>query len=72
MALRGALPEGVVEKSPQTEGVQEQTDRTVFIGHGRSALWRELKDFLVERLGLGWDECNRESLHLENPEHCGE
>lgn len=32
----------------------------IFIGHGRSILWRELKDFLAERLGLPWDEFNRE------------
>lgn len=34
----------------------------IFIGHGRSPLWRELKDFLAERLGLSWDEFNRESV----------
>lgn len=33
----------------------------VFIGHGRSRIWRELKDFLEERLGLETDEFNRES-----------
>lgn len=31
----------------------------VFIGHGRSPLWRELKDFLADRLGLPWEEFNR-------------
>ena len=31
----------------------------VFIGHGGSPLWRELKDFLRERLGLSVDEFNR-------------
>jgi len=30
-------------------------------GHGGSSLWKELKDFLHERLGLEWDEFNRES-----------
>lgn len=34
----------------------------VFIGHGRSPLWRELKDFLFERLDLAWDEFNREAV----------
>ena len=34
----------------------------VFIGHGRSPLWRELKDFLHDRLSLPWDEFNRESV----------
>jgi predicted nucleotide-binding protein len=31
----------------------------VFIGHGRSNAWRELKDFIQDRLGLPWDEFNR-------------
>jgi predicted nucleotide-binding protein len=31
----------------------------VFIGHGRSLLWRELKDFVNDRLGLPYDEFNR-------------
>jgi hypothetical protein len=32
---------------------------SVFIGHGHSPLWRELKDFIHERLKLPWDEFNR-------------
>ncbi len=32
----------------------------VFIGHGRSPLWRELKDFVQDRLHLEWEEFNRE------------
>jgi predicted nucleotide-binding protein len=31
----------------------------VFIGHGRSPAWRELKDFLEDRLRLDWEEFNR-------------
>ena len=31
----------------------------VFIGHGRSPVWRELKDFLQDRLHLPADEFNR-------------
>lgn len=31
----------------------------VFIGHGRSPLWRELKDFVEDRLRLPADEFNR-------------
>ena len=33
--------------------------RRPLIGHGRSLLWRELKDFLEDRLNLPWDEFNR-------------
>ena len=31
----------------------------IFIGHGRSQAWREVKDFVAERLQLPWDEFNR-------------
>jgi hypothetical protein len=31
----------------------------VFIGHGRSSAWRDLKDFIQDRLNLPWDEFNR-------------
>lgn len=31
----------------------------IFIGHGHSLIWRELKDFISERLNLQWDEFNR-------------
>lgn len=33
----------------------------VFIGHGHSQVWRELKDFLQDRLGLKYEEFNSES-----------
>ncbi len=33
----------------------------VFIGHGQSALWRALQDFIQNQLHLPWDEFNRES-----------
>lgn len=36
--------------------------RRVFIGHGRSPIWRELKDFVQDRLSLPWDEFNREAV----------
>jgi predicted nucleotide-binding protein len=38
--------------------VSAKTDGTVFIGHGRSPLWRELKEFLIDRLHLTVDEFN--------------
>ena len=44
---------------------QQRTKRSreigtnVFIGHGRSPVWKELKDFLQDRLRLPWDEFNR-------------
>lgn len=38
---------------------RREVGTSVFIGHGRSHLWRELKDFVGDRLGLPWDEFNR-------------
>jgi predicted nucleotide-binding protein len=33
----------------------------IFIGHGGSPTWKDLKDFLQDRLHLAWDEFNREA-----------
>lgn len=44
------------EKSMQRS---ERIGTNVFIGHGRSPLWRELKDFVVGRLKLPHEEFNR-------------
>jgi predicted nucleotide-binding protein len=39
---------------------EKSTERTkVFIGHGNSPQWRELKDFISDELGLVYDEFNR-------------
>jgi predicted nucleotide-binding protein len=37
----------------------EMVGTNVFIGHGRSLLWKDLKDFVQDRLSLPWDEFNR-------------
>ena len=34
----------------------------IFIGHGRSTIWKDLKDFLRDTLDLEWEEFNRESV----------
>jgi predicted nucleotide-binding protein len=31
----------------------------VFIGHGQSSVWKDLKDFIQDRMHLPWDEFNR-------------
>lgn len=31
----------------------------IFVGHGRSPLWRDLRDFIRDRVGLPHDEFNR-------------
>jgi hypothetical protein len=46
----------------RVERDQHRADRlgtNVFIGHGRSPLWKDLKDFVQDRLRLPWDEFNR-------------
>ena len=44
----------------EEKGVKEKRIGTnVFIGHGRSQDWRELKDFINDKLKLPWDEFNR-------------
>jgi predicted nucleotide-binding protein len=49
-----------IERLAQTPPVRaRQVGTRVFIGHGRSLLWRELKDFTSDRLGLPYDEFNR-------------
>jgi predicted nucleotide-binding protein len=41
------------------KGRRQVVGMNVFIGHGRSIVWRDLKDFVQDRLGLPWDEFNR-------------
>lgn len=43
----------------QTESISNPTTGNIFIGHGHSAAWHELKDFVQNRLGLSTDEFNR-------------
>ena len=47
-------------KNIEKQNIQsEQVGTNVFIGHGQSSLWRELKDFIQDRMHLSWDEFNR-------------
>lgn len=39
--------------------MEQRIGTNIFIGHGRSLYWRELKDFIETRLNLPWDEFNR-------------
>lgn len=48
-----------LERKVERKSTEERVGTNVFIGHGRSPLWRELKDFVDARLGLPWDEFNR-------------
>lgn len=51
-----------VERAGITAFVDRSIGSHIFIGHGRSPMWRELKDFLNDRLGFPWDEFNREAV----------
>jgi len=42
-----------------TEQASRSTSKKVFIGHGGTSVWKELKDFIQDRLDLPWDEFNR-------------
>jgi predicted nucleotide-binding protein len=48
-----------VERLGATRG---NAGRNVVIGHGHSSQWRDLKDFIKDRLGLPHDEFNRLSV----------
>ena len=47
-----------LERIEQEQRKMPSTGKTVFLGHGRSPAWRELKDFLRDRLHLAVDEFN--------------
>lgn len=60
VAQLGRLIDGI--STAASSALSPSGGHRVFIGHGRSPLWRELKDFIQERLGLSWDEFNREAV----------
>jgi predicted nucleotide-binding protein len=53
-----AVAEEALSGSSEKLAFQDNT-RRVFIGHGQSLLWKELKDYIHDSLGLEWDEFNR-------------
>ncbi len=57
IARRTAL---YLDKKRPTDRRTQIKGQMIFIGHGRSPLWRELKDFISGRLHLEWDEFDRE------------
>jgi predicted nucleotide-binding protein len=48
-----------LERKNRKDALAQRVGTNVFIGHGQSAAWRELKDFVADRLKLPWDEFNR-------------
>lgn len=57
VALRGAAH--IMRLGVARRVTAASQGNAVFIGHGGSLLWRELKDFISDRLGLPWEEFNR-------------
>jgi len=48
-----------LERLAKQEAKVERIGTNVFIGHGRSKEWKDLKDFISDRMRLPWDEFNR-------------
>jgi len=48
-----------LQRQKRRKRAEERVGTNVFIGHGRSSMWRELKDFVGDRLSLPYDEFNR-------------
>jgi len=48
-----------MERQEKQARKMERVGTNIFIGHGQSLLWKELKDFIQDRLQLPWDEFNR-------------
>jgi hypothetical protein len=50
-----------VEVPPNREEVdtKRNADLVIFIGHGRSAIWKDLRDFIRDRLQMSFEEFNR-------------
>lgn len=48
-----------LQNLPSATRSKAMSGTRVFIGHGGSRLWKDLKDFISDRLNLPWDEFNR-------------
>lgn len=48
-----------LERKNRASARRQLIGTNVFIGHGGSPAWRQLKDFIQDRLRLPWDEFNR-------------
>lgn len=48
-----------LERKSRNRVAEARIGTNVFIGHGRAMAWKDLKDFVQDRLKLPWDEFNR-------------
>jgi predicted nucleotide-binding protein len=52
----------ISEPPPPLQRPLKTMNKKIFIGHGRSLVWHQLKDFLTDRLHLSCDEFNSEAV----------
>jgi predicted nucleotide-binding protein len=48
-----------LERKKKKSKAESRVGTNVFIGHGQSPIWKDLKDFIQDRVKLPWDEFNR-------------
>ena len=48
-----------LERKNKRTKAASRVGTNVFIGHGQSPIWKDLKDFIQDRIKLPWDEFNR-------------
>jgi predicted nucleotide-binding protein len=48
-----------IDRTKKRQAATDRIGTNVFIGHGRSNCWKDLRDFIRDRLHLPWDEFNR-------------
>ena len=53
------MTDNKTSKQTTKEDTVNNENKKIFIGHGRSLVWQALKDFIVETLGLEYEEFNR-------------
>ncbi|MER8923412.1 nucleotide-binding protein [Mesorhizobium sp. M0802] len=56
------VEQALLDAASTGQQMADTNSKRIFVGHGRSAVWRDLKDYLVERLGLECVEFNSESV----------
>ncbi len=62
VAQKARYVERYLRRRGQVQATRRQATGTkVFIGHGHVAVWKDLRDFLRDRLGLDYEEFNRTS-----------
>lgn len=52
----------LLRKERYSRNSSKMDKKKIFIGHGHSTVWRDLKDFIQDRLKLDWDEFNRVAI----------